>query len=464
MLIRQFGPRLRSLLSIALAHMSSESEPRMLHVSPQQDKEGSETLEESQSAKDSNLFSHPHEFPEGGLAAWATTFGAFLMQLCGIGYSTSFGVYQDFYTQHYLTNQTSSAISWIGSLNTFLVTAVGLISGPLYDRGYFYHLVIAGSLLQSFSLFMLSLSKPDQYYQIFLAQGVGMGIGSGLVYVPSIAVVSHYFRRRRTLAMTFVASGSSLGAVVHPIMLNNILNGHLSFGNSVRASAGLVSILLLIACLCMRTRLDPPTTPTNYIVAAKKSIRDAPFIFMIAGGFFFQTGFYYPLFFIQLDSIKHGLSVTFSFYSLVILNVSNCVARVTSGFIAAFTGVPNLVIVATISGGVLILSMIGLSSLASVVVLGMMYGYFAGLYIAMMAPLVATLTPDFSELGARMGIAFFISGFGALIGTPISGALLTSNYTWWIPAVFSGVASVIGGIMYTIMRFIFVRRQMNDKT
>jgi hypothetical protein len=33
-------------------------------------------------------------------------------------------------------------------------------------------------------------------------------------------------------------------------------------------------------------------------------------------GFFFQTGFYYPLFFIQLDSVKHGLSDTFSFYSV----------------------------------------------------------------------------------------------------------------------------------------------------
>ncbi|KAG1842636.1 major facilitator superfamily domain-containing protein [Suillus subalutaceus] len=442
--------------------MPSESEPRMLYTAPQQDKEGSETLEGSNFAKDSNLSSHPHEFPEGGLAAWMTTFGAFLVQLCGFGYTNSFGVYQDFYTQHYLTNETSSAISWIGSLNTFLVTAVGLISGSLYDRGYFYHLVIAGSLLQSFSLFMLSLSKPDQYYQIFLAQGVGMGIALGLVYVPSLAVVSHYFRRRRTLAMTFVASGSSLGAVIHPIMLNNLLNGRLGFGNGVRASAGFVSVLLLIACLCMRTRLDPPMTSVNYIVAAKKCIRDVPFIFAIAGGFFFQTGLYYPLFFIQLDSIRHGLSVTFSFYSLVILNVSNCVARVMSGFIAAFTGVPNLIIVATISGGVLILGMIGLNSLASVVVLGVMYGYCAGLYIAMVGPLVATLTPDLSELGARMSICFFIGGFGGLIGTPISGALLTSNYTWWIPAVFSWVASMTGGVMYMIMRFIFVRRQINQ--
>jgi hypothetical protein len=32
--------------------------------------------------------------------------------------------------------------------------------------------------------------------------------------------------------------------------------------------------------------------------------------------FLFQMGFYYPLFFFQLDSIKHGISVNFSFYSV----------------------------------------------------------------------------------------------------------------------------------------------------
>jgi hypothetical protein len=53
-----------------------ESEPPMLYTAPQQDKEGSETLEGSHLAKDSNVSSHPHEFPEGGLAAWTTTFGA----------------------------------------------------------------------------------------------------------------------------------------------------------------------------------------------------------------------------------------------------------------------------------------------------------------------------------------------------------------------------------------------------
>jgi hypothetical protein len=74
--------------------------------------------------------------------------------------------------------------SSIGSINTFLALALGLVAGTLYDRGYLYvpttsgvvrhsmlivssyHLLIGGSLLQSLTLFMLSLTKPGQYYQV----------------------------------------------------------------------------------------------------------------------------------------------------------------------------------------------------------------------------------------------------------------------------------------------------------
>jgi len=54
---------------------------------------------------------------------------------------------------------------------------------------------------------MLSLAQPHQYYQVFLAQGIGMGIGMGLMFLPAISVTSHYFRRRRTVAMGVVIAG-----------------------------------------------------------------------------------------------------------------------------------------------------------------------------------------------------------------------------------------------------------------
>lgn len=54
---------------------------------------------------------------------------------------------------------------------------------------------------------MLSLTKPHHYYQTFLAQSVGVGIGMGLIFLPSLSIASHYFRAKRSIAMGVVIAG-----------------------------------------------------------------------------------------------------------------------------------------------------------------------------------------------------------------------------------------------------------------
>ncbi|KAJ7230095.1 major facilitator superfamily domain-containing protein [Mycena pura] len=351
---------------------------------------------------------------------------------------------------------------WIGSLSTFFVISGGLVAGRLFDRGYFYHLMIGGSLLLSFSLFMLSLCKPEKFYQVFLAHGVGVGLGAGTTYVPSIAVVSHYFQRRRAIAMAIVSTGSSLGAVVHPIMLNNTLRTHLGFGNSVRASAGLVSGLLLTACFLMRPRLPPPATNPPLWKSLKRFARDRVYLTAIGGMVTYTGGFYFPIFYLQLDAISHGVNQTLGFYSLVILNGAGCVGRFWPGFFAHRLGVINMVMAATGCGAVLILSMIALKSVASVVAIGVLYGFWAGVFVTLMAPLVAVLTENVEELGLRMGIAFGIVGISALVCPPIDGILLTEHFMWWRPALFSGVLASTG-FCFFVLTAIGARRRAAAK-
>lgn len=50
-------------------------------------------------------------------------------------------------------------------------------------------------------MFMLSLAKPEQYYQVFLSQGMGMGVATGIMYTPVSSLVVQHFRKRRALAM-----------------------------------------------------------------------------------------------------------------------------------------------------------------------------------------------------------------------------------------------------------------------
>ncbi|EAU93297.2 hypothetical protein CC1G_13220 [Coprinopsis cinerea okayama7 len=386
------------------------------------------------------------EFPEGGARAWATVVGA---------YSTSYGIYQGLssfserpfvsFTRPQITTRECTSSNphpqpsrmafftsrlnptltflhrWIGSVNTFLVISFGLVAGRLYDRGYF------------------SPGEP--------LSGVGLGIGGGMVYVPSVAVVSHYFRRRLASVMMFAVSGSALGAIVHPIMLNNLLNHtNLGFGGSIRASAGLVTGLLVVACALIRTRLPPPKELPSIRGLFAKSAREVPFAIMALSLLVFAVGFFFPLFYIQLNAIHHGLSKEFSFYALVILNTSSFFGRLVPGFFVRRLGVVNSVIIAALSSTALVFAMIGLRTVASVVIIATLVGFFLGMFIALQAPLVAVLTVDPAELGARMGIAFTFSAIGALIGPPINGALLSSDYIWWRPATFSGVCSFLGGV------------------
>ncbi|KAF9485166.1 MFS general substrate transporter [Pholiota conissans] len=385
--------------------------------------------------------------PDGGLRAWLTVVGAFLLQFCGFGYTAAFGVYQDYYTRVHITNASASAISWIGSINAFILIASGLYAGPLYDRGYFYHLLYGGSFLSVFSLFMLSLTKPNHFYQNLLTQGIGLAIGGGLIYVPGIAIISQYFSKKRALAMTIVVSGSSLGAIVHPIMLNNLLASDLGFQNTVRASAGLVTGVLVVACLLLRPRyLSKSTIATPPIWrSARNFYSEWSFIAISAGGFFFTIGMYFPLFYLQLDAIKRGVSENFSFYALVIMNASNLIGCLApTPFIHTF-GITNMVVVAAGCYSALIFAMTGLSNVPSVVVFAILYGFLSGIFASLQAPLIAI---------ARMGIAFTCFALGALVGPPIHGALLTDKFIWWRPALESAVLAMAGTAFFASINFV----------
>lgn len=70
---------------------------------------------------------------------------------------------------------------------------------------------------------MTSISKV--YWQFVLCHGLGVGLGMGLMFSPSVSTISHHFGKSkyRTLAYGCQAAGSSAGGVVFPIGLRFLL-------------------------------------------------------------------------------------------------------------------------------------------------------------------------------------------------------------------------------------------------
>ncbi|KAI5118374.1 hypothetical protein M0805_008702 [Coniferiporia weirii] len=402
---------------------------------------------------------------DGGLWGWLAVFGGWLIQVSGFGYTNAFGVYQDFYVREYLTKFSSSQISWIGSTQVFLMLTVGILAGRLFDKGYFYLILIPGSALFVFSLFMLSLAKPEEYYQVFLAHGVGVGIGSGLSYVPSVALLAQHFKSRhmRALTMSLVASGSSFGGIIHPIMLNILFNGSVGFANGVRASAGLITGCLVIAISVMRLKKTETTKESEEViplgVAVKKFSRDTAYIYMVLSIFLLSQGLFFPIFYLQLDATVHGVNSNFAFYSLPILNAASMVGRILPGFLSRKVGLLNMLIITSMFCAVVIFGMLGIHALGSVAAIGVLFGLFSGSYVTLIAPMLTMLADHPSEIGARIGFGFSFQGLGGLIGTPIMGALLTTDYIWWRPIVYGGVLCASSTVTYAGCRYFFMRKR-----
>ena len=190
--------------------------------------------------------------PDGGLTAWIQVLMGHLVLINGWGYLTSFGIFQSYYLTTLRIGP--SAISWIGSVQIFLVYFVGTFSGRALDAGYYRIVLATGCLLQVLAVFMTSISS--EYWQLFLAQGICKGLGDGFVFCPTVALVATYFTKKRALAMACTASGGATGGIIFPLIARQLLP-RIGFGWTVRVMAFVILFNSVIVLSIARVRLIP---------------------------------------------------------------------------------------------------------------------------------------------------------------------------------------------------------------
>lgn len=197
---------------------------------------------------------------------------------------------------------------------------VGVIAGPIYDRGYFRYLDKIGGFLVVFGLMMLSISRS--YWSIFLSQGLVIGLGAGCVYVPSIAILSTYFTTKRPLALCLAGSGSAVGGIIYPVIFSK-LQPSAGFAWATRVIAFIALCTLLVAITIM-TPLNkrPASAPRSYLDYS--AFRDVPFLLYSIGVFFILLGYYVPVFYIPTYAeTVVGTSRYLGFYLVAVFNAGS---------------------------------------------------------------------------------------------------------------------------------------------
>jgi hypothetical protein len=170
--------------------------------------------------------------PDGGLQAWTQCFCAWLVIMNTWGFVNSFGAFQTYYST-ILPGIPPSTISWIGSVQAFLMFFLGAFSGRALDAGYFLPTVLVGIFFQLVGIFTMSFAS--KYWQLFLTQGILTGIGGGIFFCPAMGLLSTYFQKRRGLALGLATTGNSMGGIVYPVIVRQLLP-KIGFGWTVCSS------------------------------------------------------------------------------------------------------------------------------------------------------------------------------------------------------------------------------------
>ncbi|EHK49605.1 hypothetical protein TRIATDRAFT_50392 [Trichoderma atroviride IMI 206040] len=389
----------------------------------------------------------PDAPPNGGLVAWLQVLGGFFIFFNSWGIVNTYGAFQSFYETELLQNETGSTISWIGTFQAFLLIALSIFSGPIFDRGYLRELFWVGSFLVVFGLMMSSLAT--KYYQLFLSQGLCVGIGGGCLFLPCVAVVSTYFTTKRALAISIVASRGSVGSTIYPIVFRR-LQPAIGFPWAIRVIAFIALGCLLGSISIMKSRLSPSGHARKLVDLA--AFKNVPYTVFTAGLFFVFVGLYVPIFDVVVDAqIGSHVNEDLSFYILSILNAASAFGRVIPGQLADLFGSMEVIIACTVTSAVFAYGWIGIHSLGGSIAFSIVYGFVSGAVVSVQASVVASLVPDVRYIGTWMGMSLFVAGLGILIGSPIAGVLVTSGTRAFVdPFIFSGTFTITGAILFCI--------------
>lgn len=297
------------------------------------DSSGSAPLEPVRSAHPS--VRDPSAIPDGGLWAWLQVLGSFFLLVNSWGIINTFGSYQAYYETTLLKDSSSSSISWIGSIQAFLLMEVGALTGPIYDAGYFRELLIAGSFLLVLGQMMLSLCHT--YWQVLLAQAFCIGLGTGCLFVPSVAILSTYFSTRIGTAIGIAVSGSSFGGVIYPIVFHKLLP-QIGFAWTTRVLGFLVLGTMVIPNLCMRVRVLPAKSRS---LLDLKAFLIPAYSLQVAGFFVGFMGLYMPFFFAQVYALQqHITNDQLAFYLLPIMNSTSLFGRIVPNLVSLLSPSP----------------------------------------------------------------------------------------------------------------------------
>ncbi|XP_067828059.1 monocarboxylate transporter 13-like [Heptranchias perlo] len=412
------------------------------------------------------VYSEP---PDGGWG-WIVVLAGFLKNCLVFGIIRSFGVFFIQFIQYY--EESSSRVSWITSISVAtqqFASPVGSVFGTHCGAR---PVVMVGGVLASVGMFTASFGQS--LLHMYLSIGILTGFGWALVFTPTMAMISRYFKRRRALATGLAFTGVGVSSFVFSPLFQLLIDEY-----GWRGALQILSAMMLNLCVCAAL-LRPITLREDLLVASRGHPDDGKkgtecwgkvtpafdLTLILHRGFMvytfaltlMTTGFFVP----YVHLVAHGKNLGLSEYEAAFLSsvtaISDTVARLFSGWVADLKLVRTihmLFLWSVLTGLSLFLIPVGqtYSSLMGILIF---HGFCAGA----LAPLIFANLPDIVGIGRILnatGLFLMLMSIGGLLGPPLSGFLedLTGSYT--VSFMTAGGFILVGSLVLLFLPNFFVR-------
>ncbi|KAH8120850.1 hypothetical protein FP744_10001368 [Trichoderma asperellum] len=372
-----------------------------------------------------------------------------LMIFDTFGYIGSWGLFQSYYIS--TLGRSQSDISWIGSLQIFLIYFVGTFSGRVLDAGYLRTTLAVGCSLQIIGIF--TTASATAYWQILLSQGICVGLGDGLIFCPMISLISTYYAKNRALAVSFAAAGAATGGMVFPSIARQLIP---TLGEpwAVRVMGFVFTFNSVIALIVVRPKVAPRKSGA---FIEWEAFKELPYLLYAIGIFLSLWGLYFAYFYASFSYSTEMISIfgskilhvpsAPSFYLIIAINGIGLPGRIFPAYLATRV-VGNalyVLIPLTFSAGVLLYLWKYVTSYNGFLAWIIVYGFFANAVQSLFVGSVGSLTKDPQKMGVRVGMIFTIISFACLTGPPIAGALIDLDNGNFLYAQIFGITSVVCG-------------------
>ena len=317
----------------------------------------------------------------------------------------------------------------------FMVTGGigGVVMGRLADR----HGVMLPALIGCVGLpaGMAGAAFAEEFWQFCVSLGVLSGLlGTSALFAPMAADISHWFTRRRGLAVAIVITGTYFAGALWPPLVQASLDER-GWRETFIAIAILmaVTMLPLVALLYRKPAALIEARAARAALGAGRPLGIAPGTLqclLCAAGLGCCVAMAAPQVHIVAHVTDLGYAAQRGAEMLSLMLGTGIVSRIGSGFISDRIGGLRTLLLGSVLQALALVAFLGADTLTLLFVVSAVFGLSQGGIVPSYTIIIRTYFPA-HEAGRRVGWAMLFTFAGMALGGWMAGALydLTGSYT-----------------------------------